>query len=513
VTEHAALAPTEKLTSVRDHLAEMELEDSIKWLQRYASSRAIKTWVYVTARAETAEEARRVAEGASHVLQGALSSQMAISALKAHRIRRPVREVRPSGKPTLLLPIEAVPYFWMPQIAMGSEIVPSTEFEMPPELKGEIELGKVVTQSGETDHPASIPLDLLARHAFVTGLTGTGKTTTCFNLLMQVYQLGIPFLVLEPVKSEYRALMAAIPAIQVFTVGDEETAPFRLNIFQPPSGVRVQTHLENLEAAWNASFVMYAPLPLVVKQVLAETYRDCGWDVAKNKRGRPITLEDFRYQSERVSRALGYEQNVLMNIEDALRARINSQTLGGKGATFNTIASIPVEAILRRPTVIELKHIPNNEEKAFIAALILLNVIEHIETKGQSKQLRHLTLIEEAHRLLPNISTEKGDPEAADPRKRMVEQFANMLAEVRAYGEGLAIVEQIPTKIIPDAVKNTATKIGHRVPAADDRKVLAGAMNLTKEQESVFTALQPGEAIVSLERHPLPIKVKVPNAS
>ena len=200
-----------------------------------------------------------------------------------------------------------------------------------------------------------------------------------------------------------------------------------------------------------------------------------------------------------------------MDIEAALKTRITSLTLGGKGPLFETIASIPIEDILRRPTVIELKRIPNNEEKAFLAALILMNVVEYMETKGPSKQLKHVTVIEEAHRLLPNISSQKGDPEGADPRKRMVEQFASMLAEISAYGEGLVIVEQIPTKIIPDTIKNTATKIAHRVPTADDREVLAGAMNMTKEQAAVLTALQPGEAILSLERHALPIRIAVPN--
>ena len=44
--------------------------------------------------------------------------------------------------------------------------------------------------------------------------------------------------------------------------------------------------------------------------------------------------------------------------------------------------------------------------------------------------------------------------------------FADLLAEVRAYGEGLVIAEQIPAKLIPDAIKNTAVKIVHRLPAA-----------------------------------------------
>ena len=43
--------------------------------------------------------------------------------------------------------------------------------------------------------------------------------------------------------------------------------------------------------------------------------------------------------------------------------------------------------------------------------------------------------------------------------------FASFLAEIRAYGEGLIIAEQIPAKIIPDAIKNTAVKILHRLPA------------------------------------------------
>src|SRR6202035_5401851 len=106
-----------------------------------------------------------------------------------------------------------------------------------------------------TGQDARIPLDVLTKHCFITGMTGSGKTTSCFNLLLQLYRLGVPFLVIEPVKSEYRSLLTQIPSLQDFTPGDEDTAPFRLNIFEPPPGVKLQTHVENLESAWNASFV------------------------------------------------------------------------------------------------------------------------------------------------------------------------------------------------------------------------------------------------------------------
>lgn len=488
------LDATSDVESLVDRLGQLRLEEAAKRVERAAAK--ISTRVKVSVGAPNA----LVAAGAARVLVGTLSSNRREGGLS----------IAGRGS-TLMLPSEAAPYLWVPEVSMGTEIAPSAEFEAPPRLEGEIELGNVVTMSGARGQLARIPLDQLTKHVFFAGMTGSGKTTSSFGLLVQLHRLGVPFLVIEPVKSEYRSLLESIGDFQVFTLGDEETAPFRLNIFEPPPGVKVRAHLENLEAVWNASFVSYAPLPYVIKQVFADTYRACGWDLVGNVRGRPITFDDVRVQVERVVRNLGYERDVTMDVEAALKTRLNSLMLGGKGPLFGAISSTPLEAVLRRPTVIELKDIQNDEEKAFVAALLLMNLAAWAQAKGQSKRLRHFTLIEEAHRLLPNVSTAKGDPESADPRRRAVEQFGNMLAELRAFGEGLAIVEQIPTKILPDAIKNTATKVIHRVPAEDDRKVLAGAINATEDQAAVFSALKPGEAVLSLENHPVPIRVEVEN--
>jgi DNA helicase HerA-like ATPase len=484
-----------------DHPKQVELEESVKLLERLSGRRPVRVAVLVSA------EEKAVAERAARVLAGTVSSQGSISGLKVGRPRAGGwPRLRPS---TLILPSEAATYLWLPQMSIGLKISPSAEFQLPPPMEGEIVLGEVVSFSGRNGQQVRVSLDQLAKHVFVTGMTGSGKTTSCFGLLLQLHRHGVPFLVIEPVKSEYRSLLAAIPDLHVFTIGDEETAPFWMNIFEPPPGVKVQAHLENLEAVWNASFVSYAPLPYVVKQVFAETYRSCGWDVRGNVRGRAVTFEDVAKQVERVVRGLGYERDVTMDLEAALKTRLTSLSLGGKGPLFGALSSTPLDAVLSRPTVIELKEIRNDEEKAFVAALLMMNLAAWVETQGWSRHLKHFTLIEEAHRLLPNVSTEKGDPESADPRRRLVEQFADMLAELRAYGEGLAVVEQIPTKILPDAIKNTATKVVHRVPARDDRKAMAGAMNATAQQAGVLTALNPGEAVLSVEGHPVPVRVEV----
>lgn len=61
-------------------------------------------------------------------------------------------------------------------------------------------------------------------------------------------------------------------------------------------------------------------------------------------------------------------------------------------------------------------------------------------------------MIEEAHRLLKNVP-EGG--EGGNTRAKTVEFFCNLLAEIRTFGQGIIIADQIPTKIAPDTIKNT----------------------------------------------------------
>jgi hypothetical protein len=101
-------------------------------------------------------------------------------------------------------------------------------------------------------------------------------------------------------------------------------------------------------------------------------------------------------------------------------------------------------------------------------------------------------LIEEAHRLL--ATPRSHGPEQSDARGKAVQMFTDLLAELRAYGEGFVVADQIPTKLVPDILKNTALKILHRLAALDDRQAMGGAYNLTVEQIRAINLLQPGGA-------------------
>jgi hypothetical protein len=91
------------------------------------------------------------------------------------------------------------------------------------------------------------------------------------------------------------------------------------------------------------------------------------------------------------------------------------------------------------------------------------------------------------------------DTESANTRGQAVETFTNMLSEIRAYGEGVLIAEQIPTKLASDAIKNTNLKIVHRLLAGDDREVLAATMNMDDAQSRHLTTLRAGQAVIYAE--------------
>ena len=389
-------------------------------------------------------------------------------------------------------------------------------------INSPLPLGTIQHNGKNTDEYYNISLDALAKHAVVIGVTGSGKTTTVMNLLDKVVDAEKPFLVIEPAKTEYRALHSAFApraTLRVYTLGNETVSPFRLNPFEfetddDPGNASLLTHIDFLKAVFNAAFEMYAPMPQVLEEALLEIYADKGWDLTSgvnvrladwSKRNEfPIfpTMTDLYYKVEIVTNRLGYHAEVESNVKAALKSRIGSLRIGSKGLMLDTPRGIPMEQLLAVPTILELEGIGSDDEKTFIMGLFLSRLYEYrrlqFATGNLPQGLQHLIVFEEAHRLLKNTSTETSG-ESANPRAQAIEVFTNMLSEVRAYGQGVLVAEQIPSKLAPDVLKNTNLKIVHRLIAQDDRQSIGQTMNLNMEQLTHLGILTPGMAAVFAE--------------
>ena len=106
----------------------------------------------------------------------------------------------------------------------------------------------------------------------------------------------------------------------------------------------------------------------------------------------------------------------------------------------------------------------------------------------------HYTVVEEAHRILQrSVSVDT----TADPQAAISEKFSEMLSEIRETGEGMMIVDQYPSRLIPDAIKNTNVKLIHKLQARDDIEAMATSMSLNDRQSRLIASLERGNAIVN----------------
>ncbi len=380
----------------------------------------------------------------------------------------------------------------------------------------------------------------LTKHLFVCGLTGAGKTTTVKEILASAH---VPFLVLESAKRDYRQLLGCpslAERLRILAPGDASIAPLQLNPFHIMYGVPAGVHIDYLKAIFNASFSLYGPMPYIVEQCLHNIYRKRGWDLTAGTHpqlldpdGQPNeqrykeresrcyfpTLLDLRDEvQDYVQSQLDYRGELSDNIRTAIITRLDSLAVGSKGLLFNSSEPPPMEELLDHPTVLELEALSDDDDKAFLVGLLLTLISEYRQTKDparnpyaprQGSELQHILVIEEAHRLLRNVTQERQTEHLGNPRGKAVEFFANAVSEMRSVGQGVIVVEQIPSKLLPDVIKNTNTKIVHRLVAYEDQALLASTLGL-KEYEAIYlTSLQTGHALYAREGMQRPIEVKI----
>lgn len=411
----------------------------------------------------------------------------------------------------------------------------------PPAIKAEDAacLGEVLDTGAPTHQSYCLNMNHFVKHTLVAGANGSGKTHTCRRILSQLRKKNIPFLVIEPTKDEYLdwALAenekAGKRTIRVFAPGLHDTSgkieQLHLNPFQPAavpgSDINMLGHLDRLKAALIGSMPMSDVLPLIMEETIYTHVKDKMYvksyqhDTSAN--GNPLDwpfrddgkikyplVEGMDRTARSIVEGRQYDNDVEKNISAAIQTRVSSLLLGWKKTLFNTERSTDFSTLFdSEDVVINLSHLTDDRDKAFVMSLLLIALWEYRESKfhndlaykkrASENSLMHLTLIEESHRLMPNSALDGSEENRA--QGNVARMFSNMLSEIRAYGEGCIVVDQIPTRLIPDAIKNTNLKIVHRLTSMDDIKAVSAGMLLREDQQAVIGMLQPGEAIVCSE--------------
>ena len=400
-------------------------------------------------------------------------------------------------------------------LALNEEVEFGLNAKTPEKGEELISLGKLVQSGNEIDTKVYLEKSALNKHIFITGVTGTGKTTTCQKLLLES---ELPFLVIEPAKTEYRILMnnPKTEDILIFTLGNDKVAPFRLNPFEFFEGESITSRVDMLKAAMEASFDMEAAIPQIIESAMYSCYEDYGWNIDTDENEKfenPYdegvysfpTLEDLLNKVETEVTKHNFDDRLKKDYIGSITARLQGLLIGSKGQMLNARRSIDFRELIEKKVVLEIEGIKNGTEKSLVMGFILTNLCEALRAKyNKDKHFKHITLIEEAHRLLSKYT-----PGDSLNKKNSVETFADMLAEVRKYGESLIIADQIPNKMTPEVLKNTNTKIVHKIFAEDDKEAIGNTISLSKEQKDFLSSLPTGRAIVFSQSWTKAVQVQI----
>ncbi len=370
---------------------------------------------------------------------------------------------------------------------------------------GDIVVGKLKASSNEAT--IGFSLNDLAKHMLVVGTPGSGKTTFSVSLLDRLWkEHNIPFLVIEPAKNEYRALIQSIPELQVFTPGKNFISPFVYNPFVPPKNVKLETYKSTLKTAFAAGVSMTSPLDKIFEETINNCYSDFRWldTYTSADGGLTFNITDFIRCFQKTFDDIGYTGDA-KNIGRAGVVRLKSLV-----NLFDHYSSIPIEDLLQKPTVIELAAIENSDQKALIIALLLLSVLAYVNANyiGEGG-LKNVILLEEAHVLLDGGSAANhGDSNPSAIAQGLIKR---MLAEIRSYGVGIVIADQSPRKVTSDVVALTDMKMVFRLVENEDKQIVAGSTNMSDTQAKRMSKLRPGEAFLFFGKLDEPEEVITPD--
>lgn len=374
-----------------------------------------------------------------------------------------------------------------------------------------LHLGDIFHMYHKEDVPVNLRQNSLASHVFVTGSTGSGKSNTIYQLLNEGRNNGLKFLVVEPAKGEYKHVFGNHDDVSVYGTNPQLTPLLRLNPFSFPKEIHILEHLDRLVEIFNVCWPMYAAMPAVLKKAVEQSYQDCGWNLLEstNPYGRLYpNFNDIADNIKTIIDSSEYDDENKGAYKGALLTRIESLTNGINGLIFSN-DELTNEHLFDSNVIVDLSRVGSTETKSLLMGILVLKLQEYRMANGDmNAELKHITVLEEAHNLLKRTSTEQM-AESANLLGKSVEMLANAIAEMRTYGEGFIIADQAPGLMDLSVIRNTNTKIIMRLPDFSDRDLVGKSANLNDDQIIELAKLPKGVAAVYQNEWIQPVLCKV----
>ena len=397
---------------------------------------------------------------------------------------------------------------------LGLPVIEHTEFGRDIKIhniKHSFNLGKLYHMGTEEEANVSLDVNRMASHTFITGSTGSGKSNCIYQILHNLSEKEVKFLVVEPVKGEYKTIFGGREDVFVYSTNKKVAPLLRLNPFSFPIDIHVLEHIDRLTEIFNACWPMYAAMPAVLKEAIEHIYREKGWDLITSEceSMEYPTFYDLLKTLPQIMNESMYSNETKNDYTGALVTRIKSLTNGLNGQIFCSDQEIGNENLFDKNVIIDISRVASMETKSLIMGILIIKLQEYrMSTMQVNSKLNHVTVIEEAHNILKRTSYEQTQ-ESSNIQGKSVEMIANAIAEMRTYGEGFIISDQSPGLMDMSVIRNTNTKIILRLPDETDRIIVGKAAALNNDQITEISKLPVGVSAIYQNEWIEPVLCKI----
>ena len=361
------------------------------------------------------------------------------------------------------------------------------------ETRGQYHLGNVIYPNKVYSEIGLTEQDLL-RHVFIAGMTGSGKTNLVLQLLTQLAEHKIPFLVFDW-KQNYRKLkqVPVLKNLRVIRLG-EEGSDFAFNPLIPPPGIHPRHWMTMLIDVIKHAYFIGHGVEYFLRKGIDQLYEQFG--VYRGSKRYPTFIE-----LEKVLVKEYVKGREMLWMSSAKRAIASLTFKGILREVLNVQENRNLDKLLEENVIIEMDNLATLE-KTFMAESLILWLYHFKKSQGKSNKLNHVTVLEEAHHVL---SARK---ERAEGEETVIETTLRM---IREFGEGVIVIDQEPSKLSQSVIANTSTKICFNLGGGNDIAVMSRSMNLKSDEERYIDKLRIGEAIVKCKyRFNEPVLLRVP---
>lgn len=332
------------------------------------------------------------------------------------------------------------------------------------EVDGLIKIGRVKG----TRVPFGLNPDELNQHTLITGRSGSGKTTILYLIAAQLLQHRIPFWAFD-FKQDYRHLLRYKEDCYVFN-----SRNFKFNPLRPPAGSDPVRWMQAFTNVFAQAYHLMAGTKGILQEATNGLYRRYG--VFDGKDAYP-SLQDLlqavlAYPLQRqYGRTAGFVESAQNRLKECIFPMRDM---------FDCDRGFPIEGLLDKTVILELDGLLS-ENQLFLTTLLMRFIFEYRLSNKHRGQLRHIILFDEGKMV---YDRNRDNIEGLGPNE--VTQFTS---QVREFGEGLVVADQMPIVLSESIKSNVYTTICMSQSGGRNIDDMARAMDLKGEQIPMLTHL------------------------